>query len=168
MSILYPTLNLIHVFGAVIWAGWAFSFFFFVNPAIKEAGQAGAAVIQRMMSGPVLKVLAIVPLLVTLSGLILYWFYTGSLNPAAILTPRKLILTLGALAGIAAFAEGFLITGPTAAKMQTLGAKLAQAGGPPDPARLAEIGQLQARLESAATRGAYFLIVAVAGMALGG
>jgi hypothetical protein len=75
-----------------------------------------------------------------------------------------LTLTIGALAGIAAFAEGMLITSPTAKKMQAL----AQAGGPFAPAKLAEMGQLRARVESAGTRGTYLLIVAVISMAIGG
>jgi len=168
MSIVYPLLSVIHVFSAVVWAGWALSFFYFVNPAIQQAGQTGPAVMQRLMGGPVLKVLAIVPLLVVLSGLILYWFYTGQLNTAIILSWSGLAMTIGALAGIAAFAEGLLITGPTAHKMQTLGAEMAQAGGPPSKDKLAQMGQLQARMESAVARGTYFLIVAVIGMALGG
>lgn len=168
MAILHPILSTIHVLGAVIWGGWAFAFLWFINPAAKESGESGSGFMQRLMNGPVLKVLMIAPLLVVLSGLILYWFYTGHLNTGIIFTFRGIALTIGALAGIAAFLEGMFVTGPAADKMEKLGTAMKQAGGPPTSDQLAEMGRLQQKLEKAATRSAYFLLVAVIGMAIGG
>ncbi len=168
MSFLYPILNLIHVFGAIVWAGVAFYQFAFLSPAVQQAGQSGGAVMGRILNGKLLRVMAITPLLVILSGLLLYWFRSGGFSSAYLISWQGLVLTLGALAGIAAFFEGMVIIGPTAARLRDLGNQIAAAGGPPQPEQTQSLQALGARLGKAGTRGAIFLLVAVVGMALGG
>ncbi len=165
MVYLFPLLNLIHVFSAVIWAGVAFYQFTFLAPAVQQAGPAGGAVMGRVLNGRLLRVMSIVPLLTVLSGLTLYWFVSGGLSGGYFGSWQGIILSIGALAGIAAFFEGLMVIGPTAAQLRDLGNQLA--GGPPGPEQAAKLQALRERMSKAGTRSAVFLVVAVAGMALG-
>ena len=159
-------LRVIHVLAAVIWTGVVFYNVAFLSPAINASGPAGGAVMQKIASGAMLKVMQIVPLATVLAGLILYWYYSR-LSMAYITSVNGLFLTVAALLGLGAFFEGVFVTGPTAAKVGALGAQMAQAGGPPKPEQQAEMQRLRARLEGASMRGAILLILAVVGMTLG-
>lgn len=165
MAYLFPILNLIHVFSAVIWAGVAFYQFAFLSPAVQQAGPAGGAVMGRVLNGRLLRVMSIVPLLTVLSGLAMYWFVSGGLSSGFFSSWQGIVLSIGALAGIAAFFEGLMVIGPTAAEMRDLGNQLA--GGPPTPEQAARMQALRERLSKSGTRAALFMVVAVAGMALG-
>jgi len=160
--------KVIHVVGAVIWAGWAFSNIAFLAPAVQESGQAGGTVMANLLKTSLLRVMRIVPLLVVLTGGLLYWFYSANLNLVVLSSFRGIALTIGALAGIAAFFEGMLVTGPTAERMRDIGSEIAQGGGPPNQEQLAEMARLRERLSKAGMRGGVFLLVAVFGMSLGG
>lgn len=167
MSYLFPLLNLIHVFNAVIWAGFAFYQFGFLVPAVQQAGPAGGAVMGRLLNGRLLQVLLVSPLLVVLSGLIMYWFASGGFNAAYYRSWQGIVLTLGAVAGIAAFFEGLMVTRPASQKMRDLGNQMAATGGPPTPEQMAQMQSLRERLSKAGTRATVFLIVALTAMALG-
>jgi hypothetical protein len=159
-------LRVIHVLAAVIWTGVAFYNVVFLSPAVKASGPAGGAVMQKITSGSLIRVMQIVPLVTVLAGFILYWYYSR-LSMAYITSLYGLFLTVSALFGLAAFLEGAFVTGPTAAKVGELGAQMAKAGGPPPSEQLAQMQKLRDRLERASTRGLVFLILAVVGMTLG-
>ena len=55
-------------------------------------------------------------------------------------------LTIGSLAGIAAFLLGLLSTSPTGKKMGILAGQMQVAGGPPKPEQVAQMERLQAEL----------------------
>jgi len=167
MAALLTILRIIHVLGAVIWAGWAFTNTAFLAPAVKASGPAGGAVMGNLLKTTLLKVMIVVPLLVITAGLIMYWYYSGNLSVEYLTSFRGLALTLGAIAGLIAFFDGMIVTGPTARRMAAIGAEIEQGGGPPSPEQLAEMGVLRERLSSAGLRGAIFLTVALVGMALG-
>ncbi len=160
-------MRVIHVIGAVIWAGWVFSNIAFLAPAVQASGQAGGAVMGNLLKTSLLRVMAVVPLLVVLSGLLLFWFHTGHLNLTILGSWQGVALIIGALAGIAAFLEGWFVIRPASLRMRDIGAEIAQAGGPPSQEQLAEMGVLRGRLASAGTRGAVLLLVALFGMVLG-
>ena len=166
MITLITIVRVIHVLSAVIWTGVAFYNVAFLSPAINASGPAGGAVMQKIASGAMLKVMQIVPLATVLAGLILYWYYSR-LSMAYITSVNGLFLTVAALLGLGAFFEGAFVTSPTAAKVGALGAQMAQAGGPPKPEQQAEMQRLRDRLESVSMRGAILLILAVVGMTLG-
>jgi hypothetical protein len=167
MATLLTILRIIHVVGAVIWAGWAFTNTAFLAPAVKASGPAGGAVMGNILKTTLLKVMIIVPLLVVTAGVIMYWYYSGNLSIEYLTSFRGLALTLGALAGLIAFIEGMLVTGPTARKMAAIGDQIQQGGGSPSPEQLAQMGVLRERLSSAGLHGTILLTAALVGMALG-
>ena len=111
MDIVLAVTRTIHVFGAVIWAGVAFVNYLWLSPAVHDAGPAGGAVMQRILSSSFQRTMMIVPLLTVISGLLMYWFFSGHFSVAYLTSWKGLALTLGALAGIVAFLEGLFVTG---------------------------------------------------------
>ena len=74
--------------------------------------------------------------------------------------------TIGGLAGIAAFLHGQLVTGRASSRIGQLGQEIAASGGPPSPAQLDEMGQLQAKIREAGLVSAILLAVSVLGMSI--
>ena len=87
-------------------------------------------------------------LLTVLAGLGLYFYASQSFSLRWMGTGPGLGLTIGSLAALVAFFVGTFGIGPVSGKMAALGQKLAAAGGPPDPAALAEMNALDARLNT--------------------
>lgn len=165
MAYLFLVLRLVHIFGAIIWAGFSYYQFAFLVPAVQQAGPAGGAVMGRLLNSRLLQVMLIAPLLTVLAGLALFWFVSGGLSAAYFGSWQGILLSIGALAGIAAFFEGLMVTRPTTHKLRDLGNQMA--GGPPSPEQAALMQALRERLSKAGTRGVIFLTVAVVGMVLG-
>ena len=169
MDIVWSLISVLHVLGAVVWAGFAFYQFMILTPALQQAGPASGPVMQRVLNGRLLNIMKYTPIVVIVAGLMLYDRYTGHGNLSVILgSYRTIALTIGALVGIAAFFEGMFLIGPTAAKMRDLSNQMASAGDAPSPEMLNQMQALRERMGKASTRGVIFLLIAVIGMALGG
>lgn len=69
------------------------------------------------------------------------------------------------LAAIIAFVRGLVVTKPTADRLAVVANAVAAAGGPPSPAQMAEMQQLQAKLTNGARVIAYLLGLTVLAMA---
>jgi hypothetical protein len=104
-------------------------------------------------------------LLTTLAGLLLYGFLSR-FAWGWIISSYGLCLTIGSLAGLAAFLLGSFSTGPTAKKISALGGQMQAAGGPPTPDQMAEMGRLQAKLSSSSQWGTILATIALALMAV--
>jgi hypothetical protein len=94
--------------------------------------------------------------LTVLSGLALYWFVSGRLNPNWVTTGQGIMLTLGGLAGLVAMIHGAAVLGPIGRQMEALGRQMQAAGGPPAPQQVSEMGSLQERQR---THGAVSLVL---------
>lgn len=156
-------LRLIHITAGVFWAGSAMLMGWFVAPAAKAAGPGAGPFMQALLKKKV-PVVLISAGLVTIGAGIWLW----ALRQPPMDRWQDWALAIGALAAIVAIVLGIAFQRPTATKLQQLGASLASAGGPPTGEQGAEMGRLQARLTSLGTILAILLVVAVAGMALGG
>lgn len=168
MEVLWIILRILHIAGAFVWAGFAFTNIAFLGPAVRASGPAGGTVMQNLLRTSLLRAMQIAPLAVALSGLILFWYRSGGLSLDFFGSFKGIVLTIGSLAGLAAFFEGMMIIGPTAARLRDLGGQIQAGGGPPKPEQMAQLQALQARMSSAAIRGAAMLVIAVFGMAIGG
>jgi hypothetical protein len=156
-------LRLIHITAGVFWAGSAMLMGWFVAPAAKAAGPGAGPFMQALLKKK-LPVVLISAGLVTIGAGIWLW----ALRRPTMDRWQDWALAIGALAAILAIVLGIALQRPTATKLQELGARLAGAGGPPTAEQGAEMGRLQARLTSLGSMLAILLVVAVAGMALGG
>jgi len=154
----YASLVLIHVLFAILWAGGAIVVGLFVLPSVSEAGPAGGAVMAGMLKRKFPIVMTVSGALVILSGIRL--FTLQPLSGSWFTTSHGIVLTLGALVGIAAFLMGIFIQKPTAERLGALAAQVAAAGKPPTPEQAAEMTALRTKLGKAARVTAWHLIAA--------
>lgn len=159
-------LRLLHIFGGVVWVGFAWFFFYFVEPTATELGPES----EKFMTGVVVK--RKMPLIITtagaitvLAGLALYWRASGGLSAAWLGSGQGIGFTLGGLAAIIALAVGVGLIRPRVDRMGALGSEM-KAGGPPSQAQIEEMGALQAQLHQIGFANAILLTVAVVFMAI--
>ena len=165
MDVIMVVLRLIHIFAGAYWFGAGMMMLLVAEPFAKAVGAEGERFIGRLLGqsrySPLMGVAA---LLVTLSGLLLYWRDSGGLQAVWIATGAGIALTIGGLAGIAAWLVGILVHAPVGARLAAIAKELR--GGPPTPVQAQEIRALQSRLAQASTWSAVLMIVALGGMAL--
>lgn len=156
-------LRLIHIVAGVFWAGSAMLMGWFIAPTAKAAGPAAGPFMQALLKKKVAVVLVSAGIVTVGAGI---WLW--ALRRPAMDRWQDWALAIGALSAIVALAVGITLQRPTASKIQLFGAELASAGGPPTAEQGAEMGRLQARMGLFGSLMAILMVVAVAGMALGG
>ena len=159
--------RVIHIFAGVFWAGAAIAMAAFITPAVQLAGPAGGTFMQKLAQHTRFSFfMNQAALLSALSGLVLFWIFSGGLQLAWITTGHGLGLTVGSIAGLVEFFMGLMVMRPTAERMGALGKEIQAGGGPPSTAQIAEMGALQKKLAEGGMCGAVLLAIAVFGMAV--
>lgn len=155
-------LKSIHVVTSGLWVGFAVLLGLFVFPALGEAGPAGAPVMGGLMKRRLVAWINAFALLAILTGLRLYmkFFSADWLSH-----PSAMVLTAGAVAGLAAFSLGHAVARPTAKKLGALSAAVQAQGGPPSAEQAAQLKALQAKGAWAGKLNAILLLVAFICMA---
>ncbi len=162
MLVLTVILRLVHVVAGVCWAGGAFLLAGFVTPTVQTTGAAGGQFMQRL-AGKMSLYLGVTAVLTTLSGVILYanrldfrlaWIGSG----------EGIVLTIGALAGLAAWGHGVMVTGKLTQQAAELGKRMGS--GPPKPEVLMQMRSVQAKLEKNGRISAMLLLISVIGMSV--
>lgn len=151
----YLSLIFLHVAFGIFWAGAVIVLGFFILPAVLDAGPSGGAVMAGVVKRKMPMVLLVAGIIVVLSGLRLYMVRFSS---SWLTTGEGIVISLGALLGIAAFAMGVFIQRPTVEKIGKLAAVIGKAGGAPTAEQAAEMKALQARLRRVARLTAWHLI----------
>lgn len=147
MQFILIILRLIHIAAGAFWAGSALMLALVILPGVRKAGPGGE---RHLPMAAISQAMTIAALLSTIAGLLLYALVSRFAG-GWIVSPLGIGLTLGSLAGVAAFVLGLLSTGPTAKKMGALAGQMQAAGGPPKPEQVAEMGRLQAKLATSST-----------------
>lgn len=162
-------MRLVHIISGVTWAGGAFMLTTIVTPAVQASGPAGGQVMQQI-TGPrkLSGYLTAVAILTTLSGLYLFDVRSNHFNMEWISSSAGIMLSIGALAGVAAFLHGAFVTGRLTRKASELGKELAASQGPPPPEKLAAMAELQRKLVLNGRISAILLLIAVGGMSVTG
>jgi len=166
MDLIGVLLRALHVVLGVFWAGTLFFVVLFLDPGVRASGPEGGRVMQALQQRHYLAVMITVGAVTLLSGLLLLSRIPGGFSIAWASSRMGFILWTGAAAGIIAFCIGFFVSRPTLARMGTVSAALASAGGPPDPAKLAELQGLRDRMTLAARLVAALLFLCILCMAL--
>lgn len=168
MNILFITLRLIHILAGTFWVGAAVVTTAFLMPAARAIGPEGGKFVQFILGKQRMSIyISLSAILTTLTGIALYWITSGGLQSAWIFTSAGLIITIGAITGIAAAILGGTVTAPTAARMEALSKEMQSAGGPPKPEQLAQLQGLQKRLGQAGLWGTILLVITIVTMAIG-
>ena len=159
--------RIVHILAGVFWVGSVFLFVVYLQPSAAAIAPAGAPLMgellgkRRLVDG----ILTMAVISVT-GGLILYWHdwhLYGSFGHW-IGSAFGVVLTVGALAAVAALGIGFSVTRPNVMRFLALGRQVADSGGPPSAEVGAEMGAIQARLKFYARVSLGLLILAVLAM----
>lgn len=162
MQLILIVLRLVHIAAGSFWAGSALMIALVLLPGVRKAGPGGERVLPM---GQISRAMSIAALLTTTAGLLLY-AWASRFTWGWIISPLGVGLTLGSLAGLAAFLLGLLSTGPTAKRIGALAGQLQAAGGPPKPEQLAEMGRLQAKLATSSAVSTILTTAALVFMAV--
>jgi UDP-N-acetylmuramyl pentapeptide phosphotransferase/UDP-N-acetylglucosamine-1-phosphate transferase len=155
-------LRLIHIFSAVIWAGYAFVMMLFISPALGPMGAEGGKIMMRISGTKNFKrIIPSVAGLTVLTGVIMYYRLFGPFAPLN--TGPGLALTVGGLAGILAFADGLRL-GSKQRAMESLAGEIG--GGKPSAEQAAKLGALQEAIARSGMTSTILMVIALAGMTL--
>lgn len=159
-------LRLFHIVGGVVWVGGMTLLAWFLLPAAQAVGPEGGKVLQQVMIARRLRMwMALMMGATVLSGL---WLFARNISAAGgswASTGAGMGYSLGALAAIVAGIIGMGIGARAGRRMAVLGQEMAQAGGRPSEAQMAEMQRLQ-RLAGTTTKVvSVLLLFAAAAMA---
>ncbi len=153
--------NLLHVGGAIVWAGGTFAMAWFIGPAAAKAGPAAGPFMGALASGRMRMVMMVASVVTVLFG-ILMWTDAVEGSPKDF---RTWMLTIGALAGLVATGIGHGVQQRTARKLGGVQAELA--GDPPTTEQAQRLGALQGKLMRTGVQLAWVMVIAIIGMTLG-
>jgi uncharacterized membrane protein len=166
MDLLLIILRLVHIFGAIYWAGTAFFLMFVFSPTVAKATEPERAILGKITANPMLvPSIAASGGLTVLAGLILYFRYWLN-SPDAMTSNAVKVFGIGGLAGIIALIIGGAFVGRLTRKMGALGAQAASAGGPPSADLRSQIGATMASLQQWSKINFVFIVIAVFCMAI--
>lgn len=159
MDLYAVVLRLLHVGGGLFWAGSALYLAWFVQPATRASGEAGGAVMRRLMGesrAPAALGISAVSALV--SGLLLYWYDFGAVVPFS----RTMgAYALGGVAAIAVWVLGVAVMLPGGRQLEHLAAR---AGAGEEVS--AEMAETSARLARVGRISSWLLVLTVICMAV--
>ncbi len=160
-------LRWVHIFCAVYWAGATFLVAGFLEPSIRATGSDGVKVM-RYFSGPgrYTSSMLIAGILAWISGILLYWRVSNSLNSDWLSSGYGIGLTVGAIAGTVSAIIGMAVLSRSAKQMVAIGNEIEAQGGPPSPEQGAQIAQLQGTLRTFGGVNTVFMAISVTGMAI--
>lgn len=158
-------LRIAHIGGGILWVGSASLFLFLLLPTARATQSAGQQFMENF--GPRFgKMMGIVTTVTVVAGALLYMRFFASGLDWIWTTGAGLAFTIGALAAIASYVLGSAYLSKMQARVGALGAAMAAAGGPPNPAQLAEMKQLQSALQKAYWFDFALLMLAMVTMAV--
>lgn len=158
-------LRLIHILGGILWVGSGMYSYFFLIPAISQAGPAGGQVMANLQKRHLFTVLPIIALLTIFSGLRLMMIVSGGSMAAYVATAAGRGYAISGALAIAAFVVGLVISRPAGVRL----AKLTQSAVSDKNSRdliQTEIKALQTRVAVSGQVAVGLLVLAAAGMAI--
>jgi len=160
--LLYLFIRVLHVVLAAIWFGSVVFLVFFLVPTTQQVGPAGGQVMSALTRRGFDKFMASVAGTTVLSGLWLYWRFTGGLDPVVMGSHAGIAFGVGGVSGIGALIVGGSIVGRGSQKMLELGGRLPSTpDGPERASLLREIEDVRQRTGAGAR-----VVLGLAGLAL--
>ena len=158
----------LHIMAGVAWAGSAFLFTVFIEPAAAKLGPAAGPFMEETIGRrKVPEIVTAIAAVTVIAGWILWfrdWDRVGSFGDW-LDTTFGLVLTIGGLAATAAFFAGLLGIPPNLKRLNELGAQVEGAGGTPTPEQATQLARIQGRMRTLSLIDLSLLAVAVFCMA---
>ena len=161
-------MRVLHVVLAGIWLGAAFFATVFVFPALFQSGAAGGQVMTAVVRRGIVPFMASIGGTTVLTGIYLFWRFTGGFDPVVSASRGGMAFSIGALAGVIALILGGSMIGRSAKKTGEIGAKLTSLPEGAERTKLTnELMVLRGRIQTFSRIALVLLIIAMATMALG-
>ena len=161
-------LRALHVLLAAIWIGSTVFVSYLLMPAMEQSGPAGGQVMMKINARGLTTYMAVLGGTTVLTGLYLYWRFTGGFGADVSSTHAGIAFGVGGAAGILAAIIGGSVVGRSANKLMEI---LEQAprlpDGPEKGALLAQAATLQQRLKSGGSAVVVLQTIALLLMAVG-
>ena len=164
MDWLIVAFRLLHIISAVLWAGGAALFFFYIEPTINKLGPAAEPFVDEVINkrkAPIY--FAVASTFTVIGGLGLYYHDAGGFQLWT--TPTGTVFTIGAVAAIIAWIGGNVLITPAVMKVGAIGAEMKAAGGPPSAELIGRMHAAQERLRSIGAFDLVLIFIAIACMA---
>ena len=123
-SALFLVVRAAHVTAAAVWIGSHIFSTFMLMPAIDASGPSGGQVMMRINRRGIVTYMLSVALLTLVSGVVLFWRFTGGFDPAVAATHAGLAFGFGGTAGILAGAIGGGVIGRSATRVASIAGRL--------------------------------------------
>jgi hypothetical protein len=133
---------------------------------MRDAGPDAAKVLAGLMRRRFLDIMPLVAFVTILAGLWLYWKDSSGFQASFMGSPFGIMIGLGALTGLVAFAVGLAVLRPAMLRAFALAQAAAAAAPPEREAQLAQVQALRMRAAIAGRVVAVLLALAAAAMAL--
>ena len=147
-STLFLVFRAAHVAAAAVWIGSHIFSTFMLVPAIDAAGPSGGQVMMRINQRGIVAYMFSVALLTIVTGVALFWRFTGGFDPAVAATHAGLAFGFGGTAGILAGVIGGGVIGRNAKRVASIGATLATtADGEEKTTLLSQAAALRRRMK---------------------
>ncbi len=163
----YLTIRVLHVLAGAVWLGVAVFGAFFLMPSVRDAGPDGAKVMIALERRGFFALVPILAVSSIVSGLWLYWRYTGGFSSAISHSHAGMAFgTGGALAIVAAIIGGAVISRAAATSTALAREAATMPEGPNRTAALADAAVLRQRAQAAARVVAILLLLTAALMSV--
>ena len=160
-------LRVLHVVGAVLWAGTAMFVSFFLLPAMGMAGPAGAPVMGALVTRRLFVIVPSVAVITMLAGLRLLWLISDGYGAAFFASRSGMTYATGTIASIVAFTIFVTVNRPALGRMGHLQQQLAQAPETDRAPLMAQLSAVRGRAGAASRAIALLLTIAAITMAIG-
>jgi hypothetical protein len=157
----------IHIAAGVGWAGSVFLFVILIQPSAAAIGPAAGPFMMELLGRrKLVSWLLSLGGTTVVAGLLLYWQDANGLDGLGAFPSSRfgLVLTIGAVAAVAALLVGVFGTRPNVRRLLELVSRAAS-GGAPSPAVAQEIARVQDRLKVLARIALALIVIAVVAMA---
>lgn len=124
-ALVFLAVRAIHVLLAAAWLGTTAFIYLLLSPALDKVGPSSAPLLAELGRRGIHVIIASVGGITVLSGIWLYWHFTGGFDPAASATMGARVFGAGGAAGILALILGGAVVGRNSKKLTDLGAKAA-------------------------------------------
>jgi uncharacterized membrane protein len=163
MDLFYAALRVLHIGSAILWAGGAALFFFYIEPTINKLGPDAEKFVDELINkrkAPIY--FAATSTVAVLAGLALYYRQAGGFQLWT--TTPGLIYTVGAIAAIIAWIGGNLLITPAVKNVGAIGQEMKNAGGPPSADLMGRMHAAQERLRTIGKWDLVLIGIAILGM----
>lgn len=162
----FLSLRVVHVLLAAVWIGMTVFTSMLLMPVIEGAGPSGGQIMLALERKGLTAVFASIGGITVLTGIYLYWHFTGGFDPEISRTHAGMAFGVGGVAGLVALIIGGSVIGRSSKKIVGLMEQLPTASDAQKAVIMREAGTLRARIKTFGTIVLVMQVVALVLMAV--